>query len=155
MCAQRALDSLKGDYSSLAAKTRGIRVPDELESEIRRQAEERGKSWSAMTNELLTEAIRMRRVPGVVFADGPSGRRAVVAGTGIDVWEVVAAWKAGGRDPEKLHEDFSWLKETQLRAALAYYELYPSEIDARLERERLWTAERVRKELPFTSPLKR
>jgi uncharacterized protein (DUF433 family) len=139
----------------LAAKTRGIRVPDELEREIRRQAEERGKSWSAMTNELLTEAIRLRRVPGVVFADGPSGRRAVVAGTGIDVWEVVAAWKADDRDPEKLREDFSWLIETQLRAALAYYELYPSEIDARLERERSWTAERVRKELPFTSPLKR
>jgi uncharacterized protein (DUF433 family) len=139
----------------LAAKTRGIRVPDELEREIRRQAEERGKSWSAMTNELLTEAIRMRRVPGVVFADGPSGRRAVVVGTGIDVWEVVAAWMAGDRDPEKLREDFSWLIETQLRAALAYYELYPSEIDARLERERSWTAGRVRKELPFTSPLKR
>ena len=139
----------------MPAKTRGIRVPDELESEIRRQAEERGKSWSAMTNELLTEAIRMRRVPGIVFADGPSGRRAVVAGTGLDVWEVVAAWNAGGQDPETLREDLSWLKETQLRAALAYYELYPSEIDARLERERSWTAERVRKELPFTSPLKR
>ena len=139
----------------MPAKTRGIRVPDELESEIRRQAEERGKSWSAMTNELLTEAIRMRRVPGIVFADGPSGRRAVVAGTGLDVWEVVAAWNSGGRDPETLRGDLSWLKETQLRAALAYYQLYPSEIDARLERERSWTAERVRKELPFTSSLKR
>jgi len=139
----------------VSGKTRGIRVPDELENEIRREAEARGKSWSATTNELLKEAIQMRRVPGVVFADGASGRRAVVAGTGIDVWDVIAAWKAGGQDPEKLRGDFSWLKETQLRAALAYYQLYPAEIDARLERERSWTPERLRKELPFTSPLKR
>ena len=138
----------------MPGKTRGIRVPNELESEIRREAEARGKSWSATTNELLTEAIRMRRVPGVIFVDGPSGRRAVVAGTGIDVWEVIAAWMAGGQHPENLREEFGWLKETQLRAALAYYELYPAEIDARLERERSWTPERVRKELPFTSPLK-
>lgn len=139
----------------MSGKARGIRVPAELENEIRREAEARGKSWSATTNELLSEAIRMRRVPGVVFADGPSGRRAVVAGTGIDVWEVIAAWKAGGQDPEKLRADFGWLKETQLRAALAYYQLYPAEIDARLARENGWTPERVRKELPFTSPLKR
>ncbi|HXV62399.1 MAG TPA: DUF433 domain-containing protein [Vicinamibacteria bacterium] len=138
----------------MSDKTRGIRLQSDLESEIRREAEERGKSWSAMTKELLAEAVRMRRVPGVVFADGPSGRRAVLAGTGIDVWEVIAAWKGGGQDSGKLREDFSWLRETQLRVALAYYELYPEEIDVRLERERSWTPERLRKELPFTTSLK-
>lgn len=137
----------------MPGKTRGIRVPEELETEIRREAEARGKSWSATTNELLREAIRMRRVPGVVFADGPSGRRAVVAGTGLDVWEVIAAWKAGGKEPEKLRKDFDWLKETQLRAALAYYQLFPDEIDARLAREDRWTPERLRAELPFATPL--
>ena len=39
---------------------------------------------------LHSEAVKMRRAPGIVFADGPSGRRAVVAGSGLDVWEIMA-----------------------------------------------------------------
>jgi hypothetical protein len=37
-----------------------------------------------------------------------------------------------------------------LRAALAYYQAYPEEIDDRLVRETYWTAERVAEERPFT-----
>jgi hypothetical protein len=39
--------------------------------------------------------------------------------------------------------DFEELSEQQLRAALQYYALYPTEIDARLAREAYWTPERV------------
>ena len=90
----------------------------------------------------------MRRAPGIVFADGPSGRRAVVAGSGLDVWEVVRAWKEAGEDLAALREEFAWLAEPQLRAALAYYELYPQEIDARLAREDAWSPESLRREHP-------
>ncbi len=136
----------------MASKTRGLRVPEELEREIEREAEAVGKSWSAMTKDLLTEAIKMRRAPGVVFADGPAGRRPVVAGSGLEVWEVIATWRAGGKDRAKLRESLHWLTEAQIRAALSYYELYPGDIDPRLERERQWTPERVRRELPFSTP---
>ena len=44
---------------------------------------------------------------------------------------------------------YHWLTEPQLRAALAYYQLYPDAIDARLEREESWTPERVARDLPF------
>ena len=37
---------------------------------------------------MLIEAVKMRRCPGVTFADGPTGRRAKIAGTGIDIWEL-------------------------------------------------------------------
>jgi uncharacterized protein (DUF433 family) len=114
------------------------------------EAGESGKTtWSALATELLDEALRMRRAPGVVFVDGPVGRRAVVAGTGLDVWEVVATWQASAKDFDLLRENYSWLIEPQLRAALAYYGLYPGEIDARLEREARWTPERVASDLPF------
>jgi len=136
----------------MASKTRGLRVPEELEREIEREAEAVGKSWSAMTKDLLIEAIKMRRAPGVVFADGQAGRRPVVAGSGLDVWEVVATWRAGGENRAKLRESLHWLTEAQIRAALSYYELYPGDIDPRLERERQWTPERVRRELPFSMP---
>lgn len=94
----------------------------------------------------------MRRAPGVVFVDGPTGRRAVVAGSGIDVWEIVTTWRASGADFDALVDQYPWLTQTSLRGALSYYQLYPDEIDARLVREAEWTPERVARELPFSAP---
>ena len=136
----------------MATRAKGIRIPDELDQEISRESETRGKSWSATTMELLEEGIRMRRVPGIAFADGPSGRRAILAGTGLDVWEIIATWRAAAGSDAVLRQSYPWLTEPQLRAALAYYELHPEEINARLEIEAQWTPERVRRELPFLRP---
>jgi uncharacterized protein (DUF433 family) len=136
----------------MSLKAKGIRLSDDLDRKIAREADASGRSWSATTHELLTEAIRMRRAPGIVFVEGVTGRRAAVAGSGLDVWEVVAAWKAVGGDFPALREELHWLTEPQLRSALAYYELYPEEIDARLEREQEWTPEKLRRELPFAGP---
>jgi uncharacterized protein (DUF433 family) len=136
----------------VATRAKGIRIPADLDQEITHESETRGKSWSAITAELLAEGIRMRRAPGIFFVDGPTGRRAVVAGTGLDVWEVIATWKEGSEDHEVLRQNYPWLSEAQLRAALGYYEIYPAEIDARLEREAQWTPERVRREFPFSRP---
>jgi uncharacterized protein (DUF433 family) len=139
----------------MASKAKGIRISDELDREITRESKTRGKSWSAITNELLEEAIRIRRSPGIAFMDGPAGRRAVIAGTGLDVWEIIGAWSDVEKDFERLRQNFPWLTDAQLRAALAYYDLYPTEIDARLEEEEQLTPERVWKELPFLKPLDR
>lgn len=136
----------------MGTRAKGIRIPDELDQEISRESETRGKSWSATTTELLEEGIRVRRAPGIAFADGPSGRRAILAGTGLDVWEIIATWRAAAASDTVLRQSYPWLTEPQLRAALAYYELYPDEIDARLELEAQWTPERVRREFPFLRP---
>lgn len=133
-------------------RARGIRIPDELAHDIAREAEARGVSWSAMTTSLLSEALKMRRVPGIVMVDGPTGRRAVVAGSGLDVWEIIATWHACGQDEAQLAQHYPWLTQPQLRAALAYYQLYPEEIETRLAREQQWTPEQVRRELPFAVP---
>jgi uncharacterized protein (DUF433 family) len=135
----------------MTQRSRGIRVSESLAADIEREARRRDRSWSATAAELLEEAVRMRRAPGIVFADGPGGRRAVVAGTGLDVWEIVASWRASGEDVSALKVSYAWLDETALHAALGYYQLYPTEVDARLAREAEWTAERVRRELPFAA----
>jgi uncharacterized protein (DUF433 family) len=135
----------------MASHMRNLSIPDELDREISRESTDRATTWAALAAELLEEALRMRRAPGVVFADGPAGRRAVVAGTGLDVWEVVASWKASARDFHQLRQNYTWLSEPQLRAALAYYEAYPREIDARLEQEAQWTPERVANDLSFVA----
>lgn len=139
----------------MSTKARGVRVSEELDREIAREAGLRGKSWSATTAELLEEAVRMQRAPGVIFVTGPAGRRAVLAGTGLDVWEVVATWRDVGEGFDSLRMSYPWLTEPQLRAALAYYQLYPQEIDERFRREEAWTPDRARRELPFAVPRSR
>ena len=109
------------------------------------------REWTAGMVDLLSEAVRTRRVPGVVFVDGRTARRPMVAGTGVDVWELVAIWNEVGRDDAEFRKATDWLSDTQRRAALNYYALYPDEIDVRLGTEEGWTAERVREELQFSA----
>ncbi|CAN5207940.1 hypothetical protein BH20GEM2_BH20GEM2_18450 [soil metagenome] len=134
----------------MPATSRSLRVPEGLGAELEREFRRRGcKDWSSGVLTLLEEALRISRAPGIVFADAPTGRRAVVAGSGIDVWEVIASWRQLEGDYDRLRGSYDWLSEAQLRSALAYYELYPDEIDQRLAREEEWTQERTEAELPF------
>lgn len=84
---------------------------------------------------MLSEGTAMARVPGIVFADGPAGRRAVIAGTGIDVWEVVRTFQREcDESVARLQGVYDMLSPTQIRVALAYAELNPEEIDRWLAR---------------------
>lgn len=136
----------------IVARARGLRLPEELEEEIGREMKLRGATFSEVATQLLREAVRMRRVPGIHFLAGLDSRRAAITGTGLEVWEVVATYKSLGEDRAALRESYQWLDDRQLSAALFYYELYPEEIDARLSLEERWTPETVWSELPFTRP---
>lgn len=136
----------------MPTKARGLRLPEELQQEIEREMRLQGATFSEVATSLLREAVRMRRVPGIVFMDGPVGRRASIAGTGLDVWEVIATFKSVGEDRRRLEASYEWLSDRQLSAALAYYGLYPREIDARIEVEEYWTPERLYDEFPFVRP---
>ena len=134
----------------MTSRAKGIRVPVELDAAVREEMKRRGVGeWSSMVVELVEEALRMRRAPGVVFVDGPVGRRPVIAGTGLDVWEVIAAWQELGRDYRRLRTAYDWLTEPQVRAALSYYEAYPEEIDDRLARERELEPDPAQEAFPF------
>ena len=134
----------------MTSRAKGIRVPLALDKAVREEMKRRGVTeWSTMVVELVDEALRMRRAPGVVFVDGPVGRRPVIAGTGLDVWEVIAAWQELGRDYRRLRGAYDWLTEPQIRAALSYYESYATEIDERLERERALTPDEAQASFPF------
>lgn len=136
----------------MKTRARGIRLPEQLAEEIEREQERTGQNFSETIADLVEEAVRMRRAPGIVFRSGPTGRRASVAGTGVDVWEVIAACRRCGEDRERLQDAFPNLDEQQLRAALNYYELYPEAIDRRLEREEELGPEQVYGEHPFMRP---
>lgn len=42
----------------------------------------------------------------IVFVEN-RGRRAAIAGSGLEVWEVIATWKEGGESWEVLREAYS------------------------------------------------
>jgi uncharacterized protein (DUF433 family) len=91
-------------------------------------------------------------VPGIVLRDGPAGRRAVVSGTGLDVWEIIATWREVGESFERLQAAYHWLSEEQLWDALEYYKRNADEIEARLAREQELTPEAVWERFPYTRP---
>ena len=128
---------------------KSLRIPTETVKAIEELAEATRQDFSATAIELLTEAVKMRRCPGIVFADSPSGRRARVLGTGLDVWETIAMYNSLGQDLARLKEAYHWLSDAQLRAALGYYAAYPAEIDERIRRNESWTKERLLAEYPW------
>lgn len=128
---------------------KSLRIPEETIKEIEELARAAKKDFTAVANELLEEAIKAQRCPGIVFTEGVSGKRARVAGTGIEVWEVIATYKTLSEDLKRLRKAYHWLTEQQLRAALGYYRLFTVEIDALIAENEGWTTEEFRKKYPF------
>ena len=126
-----------------------IRLPERTVIEIESMAAVVGKDFSGLARDFLVEAVKMKNCPGIIFADGPTGRRARIAGTGIDVWELIATFKGLNENYDKLKRAYDWLSENQLRSALSYYALYPEEIGDWLERNQDLTLEKVVKRFPF------
>jgi len=84
---------------------------------------------------LVDEGMRMEDHPGIVFRDGPAGRRAGLAG-GPDVWEVIVALAdfAGSSPTTAVAKTARWLSltEAQVRTAEGYYAAWPAEVDGRI-----------------------
>ncbi len=133
----------------MAGVQKSLRLPAETMKEIEQMAKETGQDFSNITKDLLQEAIKMRRCPGILFAEGTVGRRARVAGTGIEVWEVIAAYKSMKGDLKRLQKAYHWLSAEQLKAALGYYTIYPQEIDRLIEQNGQWNDKKIRVRYPF------
>jgi uncharacterized protein (DUF433 family) len=138
----------------MAGIQKSLRLPPETLHEIERMSRETARDFSSVTIDLLSEAIKMRRNPGILFVEGVSGRRARVAGTGIEVWEIVANYKTMGGNVNRLRKTYHWLSAEQLRAALGYYAAYPEEIDRLIEQNESWSQQEVKARYPATGSLK-
>lgn len=104
-------------------------MPPEVERELRAVARQEGRTSSQVLARLIDEGLRVRRFPGITFVDGPGGRRAHLAGTGFDVWEVIALYRAYGEDGARLLGDHHGLERRDLEIALAYAAAHRDEID--------------------------
>ncbi len=112
------------------------RMEERVLARLSRRSRELGEPKSRVAERLIDEGLRMEEFPGIVFRNGPSGRRASLL-DGPDVWEVVADLQRANRrskDPVRAVSRGSGLSEEQVRLAAAYYDRYPDEVDARIER---------------------
>ena len=120
---------------------RSFRIKEPILQEIERIR--KSKPANALANELLEEALKMRRCPGIIFSQGVTGRRARIAGTGVEVWEVVYEYQIVGKNVEALKKALPHLTERQIIAALNYYRAYPEEINELIQSNEAITSKTV------------
>ena len=85
---------------------------------------------------MLDESWRTRRFPGIVFVEGRFGRRAHVAGTGLDIWRIMELLEHYGHAATTC-EHFPLISEGQIELAQAHARSFPGEIDFFREVEKL------------------
>jgi len=133
----------------MPAIQKSIRIQEKTCKEIERIARESGKEFSSVVNELLDESVRTQRCPGIVFTEGVAGRRARIAGTGIEVWELIAMFRSVNEDPNRLRQAYHWLTEQQIGSALCFYRAYPEDIDRLIMQNEELTGEYLQDKYPF------
>ena len=106
-----------------------IRFDDSLLEEVRRVARRRATTVSSVIQMFAEEGIRAMEIPGIVFRDGPSGRRPGVAGS-VDVWEIIATARQmdGPVDQTEL-ASIMGVDRRVVEIAIDYYSHFPDEID--------------------------
>jgi hypothetical protein len=133
-----------GSYDVNVAGATSVRFDPRVLERLHAFVEEHpGLSLSAAGNLLVDEALRSSVHPLVGFVDGPSGRRARLAG-GPDVDRVIRALVSTQEAEPRLTIDevLSIVGETSdipvqaIRAALEYWVDFPEDIDARIEEGR-------------------
>jgi uncharacterized protein (DUF433 family) len=128
---------------------KSLRIPREIFDDIEKIASESGREFSAIAKDLLAEAVKMRRCPGIVFVNGVRGRKAKIAGTGLDVWEIIATYISVNNKFPRLRKAYHWLSDQQLQAAIGYYTAYRDEIDRLIEQNESWSSKTVVDHYPF------
>ena len=112
-----------------------IRFPDDIAQRVSGRVATTNEATSGLVVRLVDEGIRMAEHPGIVFRNGPTGRRAGLA-AGPDVWEIICVLRdyAIGGAPQAVRKTAAALAvtEPQVRTAEGYYAAFPAEIDDRI-----------------------
>ncbi len=108
-----------------------IRIGTTTLQTLRDRSRASGQPLARLAERYIEEGLRADRHPGILFRDGPAGRRAVVVG-GPDVWELVNAVRSAPEKGEIMVSALAerlGISESKIRTAIRYYAEYPQEID--------------------------
>lgn len=103
-------------------------------AKLEQRAKFAGIPKTALADRYVEEGLAMDAYPGIVFRDGPAGRRPGLAG-GPDVWEVIQVFMDEDRDVKGTAEYLS-LRAGLVEAAAAYYADHREQIDDWIETNR-------------------
>ncbi len=116
------------------ARPTSFRLPEDLLSQLAEQGAADGTSVAALVMSILREGLRTRRFPGIVYRNGPTGRRAGLVG-GPDVWEIIRTLNATPGEPESrvraLAEELG-IPVQGVRLAVDFFAAFPGEIEERM-----------------------
>lgn len=108
-----------------------IRFDAEVLAGLRRHAASiPGATPSGLAQRLVDEGLRMAEHPGIVFRDGPAGRRPALL-AGPDVWELVRFLREideRGADAVSAAAETFAVPVAAVEAGIGYWTAYPDEI---------------------------
>jgi uncharacterized protein (DUF433 family) len=119
-------------YAFLVSDHYTLRLPPGTRARLIQHARRTGLPERALAQRYLEEGLRHDAHPLIQFLDGPSGRRASMVGSGLDVWEVIATVRDNDGSPEEAAA-YLEIPLGLVQAAVAYYGEYRDEIDQEVE----------------------
>jgi uncharacterized protein (DUF433 family) len=110
------------------ARPRSFRLSDSLLASLQERARERGESANAVAERYLEEGLRRDDHPLITFREGAAGRRAALAGTRLDVAQVIDTLRNSENSVDATAE-YLEIPAQYVRAAVRYYADFRDEVD--------------------------
>src|SRR5450755_2211807 len=114
------------------AQPLSLRLPDATVERLGARARRRSIAPRTLAQRYVEEGLRTDEHPLIRFVDGPAGRRARLLGSGLDIWETIAAVRDNDGDA-RATADYLEIPLGLVQAAIAYYGAYAGEIDEWIE----------------------
>src|SRR3990172_1643606 len=105
-----------------------LRMATPVLESLEQRAGQTGEPKSTVAERYIDEGLKQDAHPEIVFRDSPFGRRAMLAGTRLDIWQVIETLRNSGNSLEDA-ADYLALSLPKVRACLAYYAAYQDEVD--------------------------
>ncbi|GEL19798.1 hypothetical protein [Pseudonocardia asaccharolytica] len=118
----------------MVSRATSYRLDTVVKARLEQRAAAEGSTERALLERLVSEGLDMLDHPGIVYRDGPTGRRAALA-VGPDIWEVISALRyTSGGDEERvavLAEQFG-LHPRHIRTAIDFAAGHRADIDEQI-----------------------
>ncbi len=116
------------------SRATSYRLDPTIKARLEEQAARERLAERALLERLISEGLNTLLHSGIVYRDGPTGRRAALA-VGPDVWEVISALRyTSGTEEQRvaaLAEQFG-LHPRHIRTAIDFAAVHRDEIDAQV-----------------------
>jgi uncharacterized protein (DUF433 family) len=108
-----------------------LRLQTGVDERLRRNARRMGLAPRPLAQRYIEEGVRHDDHPLIHFLPGLEGRRSVLLGTGLDVWEVIATVRDNENDLAATAA-YLGISLGLVEAAVSYYGEYRNEIDEQI-----------------------